>query len=986
MNALFSRLGLLAVLLALFLPATTVAQQEHLVDGGVVVNPGYPEIDSVRVTGNGNFHHGMMAKQIIERISVELGVATNWEDGTVGTFELYEGDFYNRGMITKGGTVSGGTFRNNAGGSVMMTLEQNAGTVHNSGIIADVTLSNTGTFNNLSGSTLGSLEMLGGTVSNMSSINNLNYTGGNYSGTGTVGTLTVTGDSRHIDWGSVRNLYNQSTGIIGNITLAGGTSEGENRGTIGNASVNLDGRINNYSGGTIENATLNDGGRIHNRGGTVENVTIYGGWYDNGSGEFITGSVTNDVVLEGGRLFNRYTIDNATVVSGEFNNHAGSTTNNLTMTNGFVGNIGTINNLTYYGGTYEGHQTRGSLGQVTLTGTGTIGTLTVAGDSTGIDWGNLTTANVNSGGNLYNFENTIATANVYQGGQLWNYREHYDPNPNSFNIERANIDGGWMESHGRSRIERADVRNGGHLQNHAGIVTANVENGTMTNTSGARAGVVNVMSGGEVINHGQLTDHFPEIREANIDGGLLTNSGNARIGTADVRGDSGNAGILHNYNRIDVAQVHADGQLYNYSGGTVGSVSQTGGMFENVSGTVGSLTVSNTAVATNAGNVTGVTNQSGGTVTNDGWMNQSVLTGGTFNNNVAGTVQNTLVSNGTFQNNGTVANRAIVAGGAFNNQGSVNETMVSGGTFNNDAGGYVTNAEVYGSGMFNNRAGGYVEEITQWGGGDLRNRGGIGRLIYLESSANNAISPASMGLNVAMSSSDGRTVTNNEGEIRDPVTVLNSFTFNNLQGFDEDGSYMGRVGQLSMVGGSEVNNEGWISSLTYHGGSYNNTYNGEYFGTIGTLNIAGDARDVDNWGTVNNLAFSDNGTGFMSITGFADGTFGGINVTDTVNLANANLQLNLSGTFDDWFGTSLWDDIFGGASVTGWETALFNVSWEDGIYTNWLEYGQTWNSGTGYFVAFGADGLGVTAIPEPATLAIIGLGLAGLGLARRRRK
>jgi len=49
-------------------------------------------------------------------------------------------------------------------------------------------------------------------------------------------------------------------------------------------------------------------------------------------------------------------------------------------------------------------------------------------------------------------------------------------------------------------------------------------------------------------------------------------------------------------------------------------------------------------------------------------------------------------------------------------------------------------------------------------------------------------------------------------------------------------------------------------------------------------------------------------------------------------------------------------------------------------------YGQTWNSGTGCFVTFGADGMGTAAITEPATLAILGLGLAGLGYARRRMK
>ena len=90
-------------------------------------------------------------------------------------------------------------------------------------------------------------------------------------------------------------------------------------------------------------------------------------------------------------------------------------------------------------------------------------------------------------------------------------------------------------------------------------------------------------------------------------------------------------------------------------------------------------------------------------------------------------------------------------------------------------------------------------------------------------------------------------------------------------------------------------------------------------------------------------------------------------------------------TVDDWFGLASWDTMFGdlGAAVTGWETALFSASWEDGTSTDWLAYGQTWTLSNGLVVAFGANGLSVT--PEPTTLAVLGLGLAGLGWARRRK-
>jgi len=116
---------------------------------------------------------------------------------------------------------------------------------------------------------------------------------------------------------------------------------------------------------------------------------------------------------------------------------------------------------------------------------------------------------------------------------------------------------------------------------------------------------------------------------------------------------------------------------------------------------------------------------------------------------------------------------------------------------------------------------------------------------------------------------------------------------------------------------------------------------------------------------------------------------------ESVNLANANVQMNLFGSVNDWVGSFSWDNIFFGDtksedwSVFGWADASFMLNWwEDELLTmstGWLDYGQTWTSSNGLVaVAFGADGVAVT--PEPATLAIIGLGLAGLGYARRRQQ
>ena len=287
--------------------------------------------------------------------------------------------------------MTGGTFANNAGGSVTGMTTNNGGTVTNNGGTFAAVTNTTGTFNNTTGNagavsnaatgtnggTIASLSNSAGTFGNSGTVNGASsVSGGAVTNTGTfASTLGVTGGTfANNAGGSVTGMTTNNGGSVTNAgTLAGGATNTAglltSTGIVNNSLVN-----SNLGTANISNTVL--GGITNNGGAATINVTgVLNG----------TGTISNlgGLVNLGGNAITGYTTY--------------SNTGTTTATGATLAVNALVNNGTFVFGGNAGTNVN-TTAATSLTGTGTISTkLSLSGT------GSVSTLNVGSFSSAQNF-------------------------------------------------------------------------------------------------------------------------------------------------------------------------------------------------------------------------------------------------------------------------------------------------------------------------------------------------------------------------------------------------------------------------------------------------------------------------------------------------------------------------------------------------------------------------------------------------------
>jgi autotransporter-associated beta strand protein len=501
--------------------------------------------------------------------------ATASNAGTIASLSNSAGSFANSGNVTgastvAGGSVSnagvfgstlgltGGSFTNSVGGSVVGTATNNGGTLLNDGGTLAAVTNTAGTFTNAAGTA--------GAVSNAAIASNA----------GTVASLVNNAGS-----------FANTGSVTGASTVAGGSVS--NAGVFGSTLGLTGGSFANNGGGSVAGITTNTGGALTNNGGTLAAVINSSGTFTNAAGT-------------AGAVSNAATASNAGTIAS-LANSAGSFANSGTITGASTVSGGTLTT----GGTLGG----GLTNSATVNATGGAVNGAIANNAGAFNVGGTVTSNAtfaNASGATFAVAGTgnytlqglltnAGTLTIANGGQL-------DATAGGL----TNTATGTV-SVAQGGILRDDLSNAGVVTN-SGTTFANVafNAGSISNTAtgmwtGTVAGTSGVISnagtwtGNVVANTGTLTNSgvwtgsiatsgtFANATGATVSGlvsnsGTTTNSGTFNGGLSNTAGTTVNNGVIN-------GPVSVSGGSLTGSGSTAG-LTVAGGAFAPGNGTAGS--------------------------------------------------------------------------------------------------------------------------------------------------------------------------------------------------------------------------------------------------------------------------------------------------------------------------------------------------------------------------------------------------------------